>query len=78
MNVQELLRYGAAGLLAFTTDFSLLYLLTEYGGLHFLVSNLIGYSSGLVLAYALNSNWVFSARRFENRYLDSACSPAWY
>ncbi|MEE4192313.1 MAG: GtrA family protein [Halieaceae bacterium] len=70
MNFQELFRYGVAGVLAFATDFSLLYVLTEYLGMHYLVSNVFGYFCGLLVAYALNSTWVFTEHRFENRWVE--------
>ena len=70
MNYQELFRYGVAGVLAFTTDFSVLYVLTEFVGMHYLVSNVFGYFFGLLVAYVLNSTWVFSEHRFENRWVE--------
>ncbi len=70
MMYQELFRYGVAGVLAFSTDFSVLYMLTEYVGMHYLVSNVFGYFCGLIVAYILNSAWVFSEHRYENRWLE--------
>ncbi len=70
MNFPELFRYGIAGVLAFTTDFTVFYALTEYLGVHYLVSNVFGYFLGLLVAYALNSAWVFTEHRFENRWVE--------
>ncbi|MEP5764305.1 MAG: GtrA family protein [Halieaceae bacterium] len=67
---QELIKYGIAGGLAFACDFSVLYVLTEFFGMHYLISNGFGYFCGLAVAYALNSEWVFSHRRFKNRALE--------
>lgn len=70
MNFMELFRYGVAGVLTFATDFSVLYVLTEFVGMHYLVSNVFGYFCGLVVAYILNANWVFTEHRFENRWVE--------
>ncbi len=61
---KEFLRYLVAGGLAFLIDFSLLYLCTEWFGIHYLLSNLIGYGGGFLVAYLLNVKWVFKYRRF--------------
>jgi putative flippase GtrA len=61
-----------AGGLAFICDFSVLYFCTEFLGIHYLVSNLFGYFSGLTVAYVLNIYWVFSYRRYEKSWLEFA------
>jgi len=63
----EVLRYLVAGSLAFATDLCLLFTLTEWLGVHYLLSNVASYSCGLVVAYLLNTRWVFSYRRLENK-----------
>jgi putative flippase GtrA len=67
---REIFRYIVAGGLAFGVDFSVLYVCTEFLGLHYLISNLFGYFSGLVLTYILNTQWVFSYRRYEKTLLE--------
>ena len=66
----ELFKYVAAGGLAFICDFSVLYLCTELLDMHYLVSNLFGYFAGLCVAYALNTQWVFSYRRYQKTWLE--------
>lgn len=64
--VWEFIRYGATSGLALTADFLSLVLLTEFAGLHYLVSSVVGFAAGMVIAYVLSVRWVFSARRLSN------------
>jgi putative flippase GtrA len=68
----EIPKYIIAGGLAFIVDFSVLYFCTELLDIHYLVSNLFGYFSGLTVAYLLNIHWVFSYRRYEKTWLEFA------
>lgn len=60
-------KYLVAGSLAFSADISILYLCTEMLGVHYLVSNLYGYCAGVLVAYVLNANWVFTERVYADR-----------
>ena len=64
---EEVFKYLVAGGLAFATDFTVLYLATEHLGLHYLLSNVLGYCCGFVVTYLLNTRWVFKHRRFAER-----------
>lgn len=64
---QEVLKYLIAGGLAFCTDLAVLFGCTEILGVHYLVSNIFSYSCGLLVAYLLNTRWVFSYRRYANK-----------
>ena len=59
----ELLRYFLASAGALTVDAGSLYLLTEYLGIHYLVSAAIGFLLGMAAIYLLSIGWVFSTRR---------------
>lgn len=61
---RELVRYVIAGTLAFAGDFAVLLLCTEYLGLHYLLSNALGYAAGMGIAYVTNVRWVFAHRRY--------------
>lgn len=60
----EFFRYLVAGFIAFFCDFSILIVGTEVLGLHYLVSNIGGYGTGLLVSYTLNTRWVFKHRRY--------------
>lgn len=68
--IQELSRYVLAGGLAFSADFSLLFLLTEYGGWHYLLSATCAFIFGLIINYACAIRYVFTYRSHSNRRLE--------
>jgi len=67
---REIFRYIIAGGLAFLIDFSILYICTEFLAMHYLVSNLFGLAAGLTITYILNTQWVFSYRRYKKSWLE--------
>ncbi len=66
----QLFRYTLVGGLAFVVDFSTLYLLTEYAGLHYLFSATVGFLLGLLVNYLLSVQWIFRHRRFARRSVE--------
>lgn len=66
----EFLRYFLVSLVSLGTDFSLLYVLTELAGFHYLVSAVFSYLAGLVVNYLLSTYWVFAKRRLSNRAVE--------
>jgi putative flippase GtrA len=66
----QLFRYTFVGGLAFLVDFSTLFILTEYGHIHYLVSAGIAFIFGLTVNYFLSVKWVFNAHAMENRWLE--------
>ena len=68
----EFWRYLLASVIALGLDFSLLWLLTERAGLHYLSSAAISYSAGAVLHYAISVTLVFRERRVGDRRMEFA------
>lgn len=66
----EFQRYVATAALALACDFGLLFVLTQYGGLHYLTSATISYCSGAVLHYVLSILFVFRDRSVADRRLE--------
>lgn len=66
----EFVKYVIAGGFSFLCDLCALYVCTEYVGLHYLVSGLIGYGVGLVVSYYLNVTWVFRFRKYDKRVVE--------
>ena len=60
----EFNKYLVAGFTAFLVDYSVLLIATEWFGVHYLVSNICGYMSGLLISYVLNIRWVFRYRKY--------------
>lgn len=55
----QLFRYLFVGGLAFVVDYGLLFVLTEYAGLHYLASATIAFIAGLTVNYFLSTSWIF-------------------
>ena len=68
----EFSRYTLVGGLAFIFDFGLLYILTKWGGLHYLLSATIAFTVGLIVNYVLSILWVFAYRSCEDKRLEFA------
>jgi putative flippase GtrA len=68
--VQQFARYVVVGGVAFLVDFGLLYVLTEYAGIHYLISAAVSFVCGLVVNYYLSRVWVFDRRTMENAALE--------
>lgn len=59
----QLFRYVFVGGLAFFVDYCILFLLTEYAGVPYLISAAIAFVAGLVVNYLISISWVFSESR---------------
>ncbi|MCB2184043.1 MAG: GtrA family protein [Desulfobulbaceae bacterium] len=64
--VGELSRYTVVGGVAFIVDFFLLYSLTEWASLHYLLSATLSFLVGLFVNYYLSIQWVFRYRSFKS------------
>ena len=68
----QFFRYVAVGGVAFVVDFTLLVLLTELAGVHYLLSAGLAFCAGLLVNYALSIAWVFSSRMLRDRRAEFA------
>jgi len=66
----QLVRYAFVGGVAFIVDFSLLFFLTEFFGVYYLISAAIAFLLGLAINYILSIVWVFSKRTFRNKWFE--------
>jgi len=66
----QLFRYTIVGGFAFVVDFGLLYILTEFGGFHYLLSATISFVAGLVMNYVLSKLWVFTHSLYTNKRVE--------
>jgi putative flippase GtrA len=64
----QFFRYIFVGGVAFFVDFSLLYFLTEFLGLFYILSATISFLIGLIVNYIISLAWVFNKRKLKNRY----------
>ncbi|MBZ0094686.1 MAG: GtrA family protein [Sulfuricella sp.] len=63
----QFFRYFLVGGVAFIVDFTLLFLLTEFGHIHYLLSASVAFMAGIAVNYALSISWVFDHRSVDNR-----------
>ena len=66
----QFVRYFFVGGFAFIVDFGLLYILSEYAGLHYLLSATLSFIAGLVVNYIISCIWVFNNSKFRNRIVE--------
>lgn len=64
----ECFNYGIVAVIAFAVDFSTLYVLTKYLGIHYLISNVFGFLFGVIVNYILSVKWVFRNKRNSSGY----------
>lgn len=63
----QFFRYFLVGGGAFVVDFLLLFLLTEFGHIHYLLSASLAFLAGTAVNYSLSVSWVFNHRSIDNR-----------
>lgn len=60
---KQLFRFGIVGGLAFIIDAGLLYILTEFCHIYYLVSSIISFTVSLAFNYILSIIWVFDVKK---------------
>lgn len=63
----EFIRYGLIGGMATILDASILFLLTDIVGLFYIVSNIMGFLSGLIFNYLLSIQYVFKVSKYNRK-----------
>ena len=66
----QLLRSLLAGGVAFTIDWSVLFILTEFFHIHYLLSSNIGFIFGLSVNYFISIVWVFHKRLLNKKHIE--------
>ena len=59
----QFIRYTFVGGFAFVVDFILLYVLTEYMHIYYLLSATISFTVGLIVNYLFSKIWIFQTER---------------
>lgn len=63
----QLFRYIIVGGVSFLVDYALLFTLTEYLHLHYLLSATISFVAGLLVNYLLSTSWIFRHSKLKSR-----------
>lgn len=66
----QLIRYTFVGGFAFLVDFTILFLLTDYIGINYLISAFFAFVIGLLTNYLLSRKWVFRDSYINNKYVE--------
>ena len=66
----QVLRYGIVGGIAFVVDFTVLVVLTDGTGLHYLLSAAVAFGFGVMLNYILSIAWVFNNRSLADKRVE--------
>lgn len=66
----QLFRYTIVGGIAFLCDIGLLFVLTEYFHIHYIISASISFIIGLLVNYFLSKIWVFTNSNYNNKTIE--------
>ena len=61
--INQILKFGVVGGIAFLIDYGLLYFLTEYIHIYYLISSIISFTVSLIFNYILIIKWVFDVTK---------------
>ena len=61
--VRQIAKFGVVGILATLLDYGLLFVLTEWAGLYYLLSSMLSFGISTVFNYAASVRWVFSVKK---------------
>lgn len=67
---RQMIRYVAAGGIAFVADFTTLVAAVQLLHLHYLVAATLGFLVGVVVCYALSLRWAFDEHSYRSRTLE--------
>ena len=63
----QLFRYAIVGGISFVVDYGLLYVFTEWGHFHYLVSATLSFIAGLIVNYIISVKWIFTKSKLNSR-----------
>lgn len=61
--IKQIIRFGIVGLVATIIDFLLLFCLTDFLNIYYLVSSIISFIISLLVNYILSIKWVFDVKK---------------
>lgn len=64
----QIIKFGGVGIICFLIDYGVLFVLTEFAGLYYLLSSAISFSISVVVNYILSVLFVFDTNK-ENKHI---------
>ena len=61
--LNQILKFGLVGGMAFVIDYVLLYVCTEFLHIHYLISSIISFTVSVIFNYILSIKWVFDVKK---------------
>ena len=61
--INQILKFGVVGVIAFIIDYLLLFVLTEFLNVYYLISAVISFSVSVIFNYILSVKWVFDVKQ---------------
>jgi len=65
--IDQILKFGVVGGIAFVIDYSILYILTEFGGINPLISAAIAFTISVIFNYIASIKWVFDVNKKQTK-----------
>lgn len=61
--IQQIAKFGVVGVLATLLDYGLLFALTEWAGVYYLLSSILSFGLSTIFNYAASVRWVFAVKQ---------------
>lgn len=65
--IHQFMKFGVVGIIAFFIDYGLLFVLTEFGGINYLVSATISFTVSVIFNYIASMRYVFTHKEDMSR-----------
>ena len=65
--VKQIFRFTLIGGIAFLIDSTILFILTDYVGVHYLISSMISFTVSVIFNYIMSILWVFDVNKKQTR-----------
>jgi len=65
--MEQIVRFGIVGVIAFVIDYSVLLLLTEVAGIHYLISSAVAFLVSVIFNYILSITFVFETDKSQSK-----------
>lgn len=65
--MEQIVRFGIVGVIAFVIDYAVLLLLTEVAGIHYLISSAVAFLVSVIFNYILSITFVFETDKSKSK-----------
>lgn len=65
--IKQIFKFGIVGIICFFIDYGVLYILTEFIGISYLISSAVSFSFSVIINYLLSMKFVFRSRKNVNK-----------